>query len=283
MSTEPGSPLGRHPTLATLAELDEGLLAAPAAARVRVHLERCAGCLARLTSVTGVRTALAAAPAEALPTAVGSRLDAALARAAAGSAAVPARRPVPRSARWQWRPGGGVLAGAAAASIVVLLFGALVLSAVRDGSHTASNSGGEAQVTGPRLPAGTPAATRITASGRNYTPGTLPSDVPRLLSPPKTDQLGPSPGSLAVGAGVDRLRDPRALQSCVGELAGRPGVRAIAVDLARYGGRPAAVVVLPENGAPSLLDVWVVGPGCRTGDPQLLYFRRLPAAGMSSP
>lgn len=293
MSTDDVPSGAAHLDLGTLAELDEGLLPPAAADRARGHVERCGECTERLASVTGVRAALAAAPAEPLPAAVGARLDATLARAARERAAPP-RRP---ARRVQWRPSGGLLASGAAASIVVLLFGALAISAIRDGAGRATNDAGmgggggrsAAQSSEP-LGAGVDSADGgVTDSGRNYSAASLPEAVAGLLAGRPAAQPVPSaaPGedASALSPGrLGRLADSGALGTCVTELAGRPSVRPLAVDFGSYAGRPAAVVVLPETGSPALLDVWVVGHGCTTGDPQLLYFTRLPRpAGMSAP
>ena len=49
------------------------------------------------------------------------------------------------------------------------------------------------------------------------------------------------------------------LSACVGFVTG--GQRPRLVDIARYGTRPAAVIVVPVPGT-TTLRVWVVGPGC---------------------
>jgi hypothetical protein len=49
------------------------------------------------------------------------------------------------------------------------------------------------------------------------------------------------------------------LAECVAHLA--RDVQPRLVDIARYGGQPAAVIVVPVPGA-AKLHVWVVGPGC---------------------
>lgn len=281
MSTD--SPAGAgaaHLDLVTLADLDEALLEPAVASRVRGHLAGCSDCRLRLASVAGVRTALAAAAAEPLPAEIGARLDAALA-GADRSAPVPAGRTAFTSMatrRIAWRPGGGLLAAGAAASIVALLVGALAIGALRDGGGSANSTAGAGAA-----PARGRSDAASTASGRNYTAAVLRAAVPALVAPQRRT-------AMAAGAPVQAppelagLREPPALARCVAELAGRAGVAPLAVDLARFAGKPAAVVVLPEAGRASVLDVWVVGPGCTRGNPDLRYFTRLPApTGMASP
>jgi len=268
-----------HLDLVTLADLDEALLEPAVASRVRGHLAGCSDCRLRLASVAGVRTALAAAAAEPLPADIGARLDAALA-GADRSAPVPAGRTAFTSMatrRVAWRPGGGLLAAGAAASIVALLVGALAIGALRDGGGSANSTAGAG---GAAAPARGRSDAASTASGRNYTTAALRAAVPALVSTQRRAAGAPvqAPPELA------GLREPPALARCVAELAGRAGVAPLAVDLARFAGKPAAVVVLPEAGRASMLDVWVVGPGCTRGNPDLRYFTRLPApTGMASP
>lgn len=282
MSTDQPTP-GRvtHVDLVTLADLDEGLLGRAAEFRVRAHLAGCPECTTRLASVAGVRVALAGATVETMPASVAARIDASLAAAELLPPVVD--RPEVRTGRKiRWRPSGGLLAGGAAASIVLLLFGALVLGALRDGggSRGGSNAGAAKSATGPQARA--PGV--VSASGRNYNAKTLHTAVAELLSRPGALVSGSARAAGDAKAGAAQLPDPVALDRCVAELAGRPGVSPLAVDLGRYAGRPAQVVVLPEAGRSPLLDVWVVRPGCTRGDPQLLYFTRLPRpSGIPSP
>lgn len=274
----PGS--STHLDRPALAELDEGLLGAAAAAHARLHLAGCPECRERLAWVAGVRAALAAAPAEPLPESVGARLDAAL-KAAGRPAAVTVHREVaPRAPRRRWRPNGEWLAAGAAASIVLLLVGALVLGGNKGGSNNTSTSADGSA----RGRSGDTAGGGVVTSGRNYTATTLAAAVPALVAGRVSVPLAAADSRAAAAAPGAGLGRPGALEPCVAELAGRSGVRPLAVDLARFAGKPAAVIVLPETGQPSTLDIWVVGPGCSRGDPQLIYFTRLPRpAGIRSP
>lgn len=277
---QPTSASATHLDRVTLADLDEGLLDAPAATQARLHLAGCPECRDRLASVVGVRTALAGAPAEPLPASVGARLDAAL-KAADRSAPVTLHREAPAAAGRRWRPGGGVLAVGAAASIVLLLFGALAIGALKGGNGSSVTGAGRP---GSNARSGGAAGGGVVASGRNYTAATLAAAVPGLVAGPGRAAQGAAPDAVPKAPAVAELGRPGALAPCVTELAGRSGVSPLAVDLARFAGKPAAVVVLPETGRPSTLDVWVVGPGCTRGDPQVLYFTRLPRpAGIRSP
>ena len=59
------------------------------------------------------------------------------------------------------------------------------------------------------------------------------------------------------------LRTPAALQACLTAI-GAAGAQPVAVDLARYAGREAAIIVLPADGGG--YDVWVVARDCRPGN-----------------
>ena len=73
-----------------------------------------------------------------------------------------------------------------------------------------------------------------------------------------------------------RLRTSDGLAGCLTALsdAGQPAVP-LALDYARYQGKPALVVVLPSS-KEDKADVFVVGSGCSTADAKLLFFARLP-------
>lgn len=307
MSAEPPVRPREHLSLDVLAELDEGLLDRRAGNRARAHLTECARCRERLESLGEVRRSLAAVVAAPIPADVTGRIEAALARAAAtrgpaattptdgaaaGTAAAAASPPARTGAgrlsasleaphlRRRPRPNGAaVLAIGAAACIVLLLVGALLLGNLRS-----TSSYGRSASTADRLSSGA-GSHPTTVTGRNYTAATLPALVQSLLSSTSSiteyatgaKGAAASPSATAVPEALSTLAAPGPLASCVTELAGKAGVRPLAVDFAQYDGQPAAVVVLPEfGGRPPLLDVWVVAPTCRKGDPHLLYFVRLP-------
>jgi hypothetical protein len=69
----------------------------------------------------------------------------------------------------------------------------------------------------------------------------------------------PSPAA-SPGVQGQLLRSPKALQACLAAI-GAAGVQPVAVDLAKYAGREAAIIVLPADGGG--YDVWVVSRDCR--------------------
>jgi hypothetical protein len=76
---------------------------------------------------------------------------------------------------------------------------------------------------------------------------------------PEAAAATPPPTALTQG---QLLRSPAALQECLAAI-GAAQVEPVAVDLARYAGREAAIIVLPAEGGG--YDVWVVARDCRKG------------------
>lgn len=273
-----------------LADLDEGLLDRDHVASARAHVAGCPRCRAELAALTGVRERLAAAAeVEPMPAEVVARLDRALAGVAAEPAStavtrsvIPLREPQrssPRGLRWLQ---------AAAVVVLVLAGGAVAVSALRgsDNDNFTNSSAGTAGSADKRAAAA--GSYPVTASGRHWTKTSVEAEVPRLLAGTLSPTLPPSsaaaedngtgaaeaPRALA-GVPAARLAGGPALADCVTELAGGP-VTPLAVDLARYDGKPAAVVLLPGIGGPGTVDVWVVGPDCAQGKDELLYYASVP-------
>jgi hypothetical protein len=144
------------------------------------------------------------------------------------------------------------------------------------GQDTAAGSGG-------------PTPATITTSGRDYSASSLPAAASQLL-PASPDVLAPAPeagtpdraarpdGPLVVAPpapALDRLRDAMTLGICARALADGGSGEVLAADLARSPGQPAALLVLPGPDT-TVVDVWVVGPGCAPGDEQVLARARVP-------
>jgi hypothetical protein len=279
------TPHTSHIDVDTLADLGEGLLEADQVTSVAEHLDRCAECRGRRDALDDVQLLLrdlgagADAPA---PDDVVRRLDDALGAAATplptASATVTPLTALTTRARQPWRTR---VLQAAAVFVLVAAVGALGyggIQALNGGNSTgttgAADSGGSA-VTEKRS-----AAHRyvVTSSGVNYTKESLRSAVPGLLSG-KYDVTAQSPGGVAVpsetptgaqapaaGPVVDpqRLRDGKALAACVANLADGP-VTPLAVDIARFDGKPATIIVLPDPKDPSIVYAYAVAPDCAKG------------------
>ncbi|PZS29587.1 MAG: hypothetical protein DLM59_12620 [Pseudonocardiales bacterium] len=292
---------GAHPDVDTLSDLDAGLLDAAMAARAGAHVAGCATCRDRVDLLQDTQAMLAGLPAVPMPADVAARIDTALAETAAAETAArgPAvGRDTPaatgdvtvladraghrrRIDRRRWWPGAGVVA----AGVALLFAGAVGLSAVKSGSG-ASGTSNRSSTTAGAVPRAAPARAPV-ASGADYSSTTLDAGVRRLLagrsSPTGLPREVPKPsgsprGPLAATAAapvLDRLLGPAALQACVTELAGVPGVTPLAVDFARFQDKPAVVVVLPDSN-PANVDAWVVGPACGPGQSDLLRYQVTP-------
>lgn len=310
MSSVPPEPPGadrspsRHGTLVELADLAEGLLPPARAAELAAHLAGCARCADRRAALVAVSATLAA-DRPALPPAVAARWDAAVAAASRDRAGAPAPatvQPVGTPARTAARvgaragarrPGPGWWRGlaAVAASVAVLAAGAGGYRWLSSGParSTAVTAGGARAV----------AALPVEASGQDYTAGTLPAAAaalaanppsPGLVAPPdQAARTAPMRGAGPEGGGppggpvpaeLAPLTEPARLRACVAALTGAPSgaplrLAPLAVDLARFDGLPAAVVVLPSAVA-GQLDVYVVGPACGAPADDARYFTRVP-------
>lgn len=279
-----------------LAELDAGL---PTAEGLRRHVVGCPACAGRLGAIAELRRRLAGLPPESMPAAISARIEQALAGAGQGSAQLPAQR---RAGR-RWALGGFRLTpGLVAAMVVGLLLLGVGLGAIRSlggaGPSSAVSGAGGVRAPAPGLPATPPTSggpPTLVASGRNYTPATLDADVRALLAgiqarrfaaalPARPGGSGsPAPGPTGTAV-LDTTKTPPALArlatapgltGCLAALTGRTDRAPLAVDYAAFGGRPAAVLVLPA--AAGRVAVWVVGPACGPGDPAVLRYQQVPA------
>jgi len=282
--------VSRHLDLDDLADL---LAGEGAAAEVR-HVAGCPACSSALDDLDEaqrpVRAALAALPEPAVPSDLAARLDAALLAAREQEDAAPAPADVPPARAGPAGPAGPAtvvplhrprrripperLLTAAAGIVLLLVVGVAALAVSRQGtggdSSTSSSAGSAA---GPAAARGVPTS----STGADYGSGrdALAAALPQLLRG-GTDRRQFTSGA-ASGEAEDplaRLRDPTELAGCLSGLfdpaGGDPAALGpVALDYARYAGRPALVTVLPASD-PTRLDVYVLGAGCRAGSPETL-------------
>jgi hypothetical protein len=285
-----------------LADYREGLLGERRSARIREHLAACAQCSSLDAGLAEVTALLAGTPTPPMPEHLVARLENALAIEAAGQAKAPGQARAPGEARgaggaadgktgaatgagsrWHriWRgqsgPGrasrqwSGAVLGAAAVIVLILVVGGVYgLATVMHQNSPSSASSGRNPVTpggvnsfasraaqraqGAARPTELPAGSlRVIDSGTDYQPGTLAGQVESLLN----RGYSSSPGHNATPV----LASPRLL-ACVTLVTG--GVVPRLVDVARYRGQPATVIVqAAAAGKPA--QVWVVGSGCSAG------------------
>ena len=199
-------------------------------------------------------------------------------RDAAGRRARPSRSP------WRLTP----RLAAAAAAVVLVAGGGYAIARVAlagNSSEQTSSAGSSASRSAPngsaaaRAPEAAPGAAirgglPLVASGTNYQPGQLPAQVSAVLKRHPASEG--SPGRPTVASPVSPESAFPQLNACVSHLAG--GQRPRLVDIARYGTRPAAAIVVPVPGT-ATLRVWVVGPGCTGQGGDVIARFSMPAPG----
>jgi hypothetical protein len=272
MTTSP-PPHSAHLDPTTLADLDERLLDTEGTQLAWEHLATCPACQARRDALADLRDTLRqGGEITAMPDDVARRLDDALLEAAAGpatAAAAPTVTPLPSQRRTPWNTR---ILQAAAVVVLLLALGGLgfgvVQNALSGGSDTANSTASSA---GKGADSGAPERAAdsasggypATESGRDYTRESLRAAVPALVHGQVT--ASPVPKSESQGLqGATQLLRGRPLATCVANLADGP-VTPLAVDAARYDGKPATIIVLPTDGDASTVDVYVVAPGCPNG------------------
>jgi len=292
-----------HVDAEALAMCREGLLHRRATARIRAHLSGCARCAELDAGLAEVPTLLAFTSVPAMPPELATRIEAALAAEAAGRPAeaaqptVPAASPAaerphtgPQRTRWG-RPGVAQRVLAYAAAIVVVAGGGgYLLSHLASGSSgPASTSAGApahgavpgAQSEGQASSATGSSGLLLISSGTDYRPGRLPAQATAALARYAPDTRLSAPAKQTPSAPVPsrQILQPRnlaALTACVARIAG--GHQPQLVDVARYNGRPATIIVLRRT-AQAPAEVWVVGPACSATRSDVITHTGLPGSG----
>lgn len=278
----PPPPPPAHPDLDTVADLQAEALDGPAAERVRDHLAACPQCSGVLAALDGVRDELRALPTPAMPAAVASRLDAALADLRRTGLPTPdqAVRPQPAPDRTgapvgDARPAAvGDLAavrerrrrrltrslGGVAAAVAVIAAGASVTALIRTGGG-ADNSASTAAGTAASTAAGSARSGTKDSAGAAEVPsdGTLGPGI--ALAVPSYDRstlrsalptiAQQSAVSIITGGGdtgpAGVMADTARRTACAGTIRGTSG-ELQAVQRIRYEGKPAYVFVFEDNG-----------------------------------
>jgi hypothetical protein len=183
-----------------------------------------------------------------------------------------------------------LLLGAAAAVVLLLAVGAVRIVQSGGGPTAAFDSSGSsagAASSSPPAAAGGVAAAVITRSNKDYTSSTLADGAKSLVrrftankaegtstrvapSAPEP-RAAASPGSVAPDSKATDVTNPQRLAACLTAL-GASSDALVAVDLARYQGREAAVLVVRTA---SGYEVWVVERTCHPGDEGALAERTL--------
>ena len=285
-----GGPGSAHVALDTLADVEEGIAGTQVVVAVETHLQSCSECNERLSRLRTTRALLTTLPAESMPPTVRERVDTALAQAAdeRSRTVVPLAQ---RRLRWN----SPAIAGTSAAAAVVILVGALVAGHVIHRNPTRHDTSGAAGAGAARnaAPSFSPAGMKEWATGSNYTPASIPSLIPKIVTgTPSSPLFGAqksAPGALTGGTVAspaptataraaltqEQLRDsPQAVLQCATALADGVPTVPVAVDFAKYDGKPAVILALPTPAHPTLLDIWVVRTTCSSSNLDL-YFQRV--------
>jgi len=286
MSTDDLPGIGVHPDLDTLADLQEGLLPPTPAAAVSDHLDQCPACRTDFAALGEIPGRLAgAADVGPMPEELTGRLDEVL--AAEPRTASVTITPLAAARRNRLTRDNRVLQVAAAA-VLLLAASAIGISAVQDrGGGDASTADQASAGKSPRELAD--GSVPVLGTGTDYTQASVVAAVPRLLAAdgPKllVNPEAEAPTRAADDAGsaaATRLSEGPALSACVIALTDDPDTPTIemptplVVDVAKFGGQAATVIVLPTAGEADRLDVFVVGPDCGPDDAKVLHFARVP-------
>jgi hypothetical protein len=195
-----------------------------------------------------------------------------------------------RSARREGRSRLSLRLVAATAAVVLLGGGGYVVSRViSSGGTGVSASSAGASVPSPGVASGRAAAPAlapetasgaagarglpVVASGTRYRPGLMASQVAAVLR--RYAGPGRTPGPTGAPPAVNSAAFPH-LAACVNRITG--GAKPRLVDIARYGTRPAAVIVRPIAGT-SMMRVSVVGTGCSASSGDVIATFTLPGTG----
>ena len=307
-----------HADAETLAAFREELLSRRKAARVSAHLaacSRCAGLDAQLTEVSALLTASTAPP---MPDALTARIAAAIAAEAAARAATTADHAVAtadgtvavgaagggtgphdraarpaRPSRAPSGPGRARLAlrvAAVTAAVVVVAgggYGVARLLTANPESATSAGAGNEAApaagghgaasestpggLGAPSAGRSAPTA-RIVSSGTNYQPGQLKTQVSAVLTQHRAGARAATGTSPAYQPAAPARRVP----ACVPHVTG--GKRPLLVDLAKYRGQPATVIVIPGATSGTLRALVVAGT-CSATTGRVLAKTTFPGSG----
>jgi hypothetical protein len=278
----------KHPSASQLASLAVGELRPRKAAKMEAHVARCEQCTRICQQLGAVRAILASTSYPPMPDDLSARIGSAISREAQQRmAAMPAtqtgRHDLPVRRQRAWAGGGWHLLGlpfattrlAAAASAVVIAAagGYLVADNVGTSVTGASSSAlagaaapAQQMSLGPDVTYGRPGllhTIRVAESRTNFVAAHLRAEATSaLLTAEARESIGvrasaraaaPRNGSAAKGPSASQLA------GCVGRIS--PDRTVLLVDVARYQGKPAEMIVT----APTVVsdaEAWVVGPSC---------------------
>jgi hypothetical protein len=278
-----------HPKTQQLARMAVGGLRARRAARIHAHVAQCEQCARVCQELNAIRAILARATYPPMPGKFSARIESAISREAQRrlAATVVDRRDMP-ARRPRAGDGGGWHAPGLQASAARLAAAACAVVIAVGGSYLVAENVGTSVTRSPSLPfAGAVVPVQQLTPGPNVTygrPGSLntiravESHTNFVAAHLRTEAISavrvaegrapfaaqPSAITTAMPAGsaADAIADgPSAsrLAGCIGLIS--PGRTVLLIDIARYQGKPAAVIVTAAA-VVSAAKAWVVGSSC---------------------
>lgn len=168
----------------------------------------------------------------------------------------------------------GWVAGSVAAGVALVGVGVVVQSVQSSNPPVTVASNQVARQASGALP-----VKQILASGTDYLPTTLTSQVKNLVSGMSSlkQMMQAAPATAMPTTTMEaELGTPTGLSNCIHALAHDENVNALVVDMATFHGTAAGIVVIPltlteaTSTTPAMLQVWVVGPHCSATNPDIL-------------
>lgn len=293
----------RHVSTENLARFRGGDLSTARSARIAAHLRACARCRETSEALGRVPSLLASVEVPPMPAHLAARIESALARESAVRAAVePDGVPEHRSAapshgggrhrpRRPAMPALRVLATAGAAVAVVGGSVALLTQLSSGSSSSTADSGAvgasshKAAELEPRATpgyafgaihyqaAGHTAVITPEHSGTHYQAARLTQQVNRVLATASPLMRGTALPNATSNSNSGRMTAQSVPAGCVSRIAAGHSVQL--VDIARFDGRPATIIVTAPHGQ-AAAQVFVVGAACSASASDILAHRQLP-------
>jgi hypothetical protein len=285
-----------HVDTEALAEYREGLTGRLRARRIAAHLASCDSCADTDARLTAVTTALAATPAPPMPPAVAQRLSAAIsatAQARADARPLPAAPGAPPrvhdperarggSQRPPWHRPVALRILAPAAVVCLLAGGGYALTRMGNGSKI-TGSASSASLPKPEKAAGQAGPGAVGGpvhAGPNGGSGSAPSVAFSAISSGTDYQPGEKlltqvESELSKRTTAKPYTVTPTLRGCVDKVTG--GLTPTMVDVARYQGQPAAIIVVTHATAEG--KAWAMPAACSAENAKILGITVLPPAG----